>query len=72
MAKLTTRARKDLPKKAFAGPDRSYPIENKAHARAAKARAAEFAPPAERARIDAKADRVLGKKLEDRLSKRDR
>ncbi len=35
MAKLTTKARKAIPTKKFAGPGRSYPIENKAHARAA-------------------------------------
>lgn len=39
MAKLTTKARKDIPTKDFAGPDRSYPIEDKSHARNALARA---------------------------------
>lgn len=39
MAKLTTKTRKALPKKAFAEPGkRAYPIENKAHARNALAR----------------------------------
>lgn len=61
MGKLTTAARKALPDKDFAGPDRSYPVEDKGHARAAKARAAEFASPAVKAKIDAKADRVLDK-----------
>ena len=61
MGKLTTAARKALPARDFAGPDRSYPVEDKGHAMAAKARAAEFASPAGKARVDAKADRVLDK-----------
>jgi len=39
MAKLTTKARKEIPAKDFAGPDRSYPIEDRSHARNALARA---------------------------------
>ncbi len=39
MAKLTAKDRKAIPAKDFAGPDRSYPIEDKAHARNALARA---------------------------------
>jgi hypothetical protein len=35
MAKLTEKGRKALPSRDFAGPGRSFPIENKAHARAA-------------------------------------
>lgn len=35
MAKLTTKARSEIPADEFAGPDRSYPIEDKAHAEAA-------------------------------------
>lgn len=35
MARLTTRARKALPAKTFAGPGRSFPIPDKNHARAA-------------------------------------
>ena len=61
MAKLTTKARKALPDSAFAGPGRSYTVEDKAHARNAKARAAQFASPALKARVDAKANKVLGK-----------
>lgn len=38
MAKLTTKARKAIPSKEFAGPDRSYPIEDKSHARNALSR----------------------------------
>lgn len=62
MAKLSAKARKALPATSFAGPGRSYPIEDKNHARAAKSRAAQFASPALKARIDARADKVLGKK----------
>jgi len=67
MATLTTKARNKLPAKAFAGPDRSYPVPDKAHAANAKARAAQQANAGRiskeiEARIDAKADRVLGRK----------
>lgn len=41
VAKLTTKRRESLPKRDFAGPDRSYPIENRSHAANAKARADE-------------------------------
>jgi len=40
MSKLTAKKRNRLPAKDFAGPDRSFPIEDKAHARAALSRAA--------------------------------
>ena len=62
MAKLTTKARKKIPTSKFAGPDRSYPIPDKAHAANAKARAAQFASPALKAKIDAKANKVLTKR----------
>lgn len=39
MAKLTTKQRNKLPDSTFVGPDRSYPIPDKAHAANAKARA---------------------------------
>ncbi len=39
MAKLTAAARKKIPASQFAGPDRSYPIPDRAHAANAKARA---------------------------------
>lgn len=39
MAKLTAARRRAIPAKDFAGPDRSYPIEDKSHARNALARA---------------------------------
>ena len=67
MAVLTTKARKELPAKDFAGPDRSYPVNDKAHARNAKSRASQMNSRGVlsdllKARIDAKADKVLGKK----------
>jgi hypothetical protein len=69
MAKLTTKERNKLPKKDFAGPDRNYPVENKAHARNAKARASQMEArgklsPSAKEKIDTKADKILdeGKK----------
>lgn len=64
MAKLTTKARNSLPNSKFAGPDRSYPIENKAHAINAKARATQQVKagnlsPSEAGKIKAKANAVL-------------
>jgi hypothetical protein len=60
MAKLSSKARKDLPADKFAGPDRSYPIPDKSHAANAKARVADKSP-ALKAKVDAAANRVLGK-----------
>jgi hypothetical protein len=67
MAKLTTKKRNALPKGEFAGPDRSYPVEDKSHARNAKARASEMVNKGKlsastKAKIDTKADKVLAKK----------
>jgi hypothetical protein len=67
MAKLTTGKRNDLPAAEFAEPQkRAYPIEDKAHARNAKARASQAAKAGrmtedEESNVDAKADAVLGK-----------
>lgn len=66
MAKLTTKARKALPDSAFAGPDRSYPVNNASHARNAKSRASQAVnagrmSPSTESKIDAKANKVLGK-----------
>ena len=36
MAALTAKARKKIPTKEFAGPGRSFPIENRSHAIAAE------------------------------------
>ncbi len=67
MAKLTAKRRNDLPKAKFAGPGRSYPVEDKAHAANAKARATQMEKagklsPSAKAKIDVKANKVLGKK----------
>jgi hypothetical protein len=67
MAKLTAKTRNALPASTFAGPDRSYPIPDASHARNAKARASQAVnagriSPATKARIDAKANRVLGRR----------
>ncbi|GAC1554390.1 MAG: hypothetical protein NVS2B5_14130 [Beijerinckiaceae bacterium] len=64
MSKLTTAGRKKLPAKDFAGPGKSYPVEDKPHARNAKARAAQAEKAgrishSEKRKIDAKADKVL-------------
>ena len=67
MAELDTNARKKLPDSKFAEPDkRKYPIEDKAHARNAKARASQAVKAgrmskAEEKRVDRKADAVIGK-----------
>lgn len=68
MAKLTTKHRDALPASVFAGPDRSYPVNDRAHAAAAKSRAAQFASPALKAKIDAKADKVLHRSSGGRMS----
>ena len=57
MAKLTAKQRNSLPGKAFAGPGRSYPINDPGHARAALSRASANASPALEARIKAKVRR---------------
>ena len=64
MAKLTAKARKKIPTSEFAGPGRSYPIEDKAHAANAKARATQMVKKgklsaAAAARIKAKANKKL-------------
>lgn len=54
MAKLTAAARKKIPAKDFAGPDRSYPIEDASHARNALARVSQHGSPALQAKVKAK------------------
>ena len=54
MAKLTASARKKISTKNFAGPDRSYPIEDESHARNALARVSQHGSPALKARVRAK------------------
>lgn len=67
MTKLTARSRNALPKSAFALPGDKYPVEDKQHAANAKARASQqykagHLTTADKAKVDAKADAVLGKK----------
>ena len=67
VSKLTTEARKKLPKSAFALPGGRYPVEDKAHARDAKARASQGynsgrLTAGEKATVDRKADAVLATK----------
>jgi len=67
MGKLTTEARKKIPKKEFGLPgERKYPIEDAAHAKNAKARATQMVKKGKlsessKEKIDAKANKVLGK-----------
>jgi predicted AAA+ superfamily ATPase len=68
MAKLGTLARQGLPAQEFGLPGRrAYPMPDKSHAANAKARATQMVnagklSPASKSKIDAKANRVLGKK----------
>lgn len=64
MSKLTAAKRKKLPASSFAGPDRSYPVNNKSHAINAKARAAQMEKKGKlsesaKKKIDVKANRVI-------------
>ncbi len=64
--KLTAKARRAIPTSEFAGPGRSYPVENKSHARNALARASQAVNSGRMSRsteqrIAAKAHAVLGK-----------
>lgn len=68
MAKLTAKKRNKIPDSKFALPgERKYPIEDKSHAANAKARASQMEKKgkissATKSKIDAKANKVLGKK----------
>ena len=64
MAKLRTRTRKSLPENEFALPGGKYPVEDKAHAANAEARATQQykagkLSAADRAKVDRKAAAVL-------------
>lgn len=65
MAKLTSKTRNEIPKSEFGLPgERKYPMENKAHAKNAKARATQMEnkgklSSSSKAKIDAKANRIL-------------
>lgn len=67
MSKLTTKKRNALPTKEFAGPDRSYPVNDHNHATNAKARAEQQYKKGHISlkmlhEIDEKADKVLHRK----------
>lgn len=66
MAKLTTAARKSIPEGKFALPGRRFPVEDRAHAANAKARATQGVKrgtlsASQAATVRRKADAVLGK-----------
>lgn len=67
MSKLTSEERKEIPKAEFGLPgERKFPISDRAHAANAKARATQMVnagklSPASKTKIDAKANRLLGK-----------
>jgi hypothetical protein len=61
MSTLTAKQRKALPPSTFAGPDRSFPIPDKGHAKAALA-LLHNAPPDAQGRIKAMAQAMLAKK----------
>ena len=67
MTKLTAKARKKIPSKDFGLPgEKKYPMPDKSHAANAKARASQMVKkgklsPSSEAKIDAKANKKLGK-----------
>lgn len=69
--KLSSKTRKSIPKSEFGFPgERKYPINDKAHARNAKARASQMEKAGKlsasaKSRIDAKANKVLKKGKKD-------
>lgn len=72
---LTAAKRKDMPDKEFALAGKRFPVNDKEHARLAKSGAsrAEHVGNISKAteeKIDAKADRKLGKSSEDRMKSR--
>lgn len=72
MARLTAKARRNVPASKTGLPGKrskkggavtgSYPMPDKKHAVIAKAFATRFASPAQKAKIDSKANAILGKK----------
>ena len=65
MAKLTTKQRKSLPSKSFAGPDRSYPVDTANRARNALSRVSQHGSPEVKAQVRAAVHRKypsIGKK----------
>lgn len=67
MAKLTTAKRKKIPKSEFGLPgEKKYPMPDRSHAANAKARASQMEAkgklsPSAKAKIDAKANKILDK-----------
>ena len=67
MAKLSTKSRNKLSKKTFGLPgERKYPMPNRSHAINAKARASQMVKKGKlssssKAKIDSKANKILGK-----------
>lgn len=51
MSKLTAARRNALPSRSFAGPDRSYPIQDASHARNALSRVSEYGDAELKARV---------------------
>jgi hypothetical protein len=75
MAVLTAKARKNLADSTFAGPGRTYPIPDKAHAANAKARASQAVKAGRmsastKAKIDAAANRMLQQGFTNKLKSR--
>jgi hypothetical protein len=70
MARLTKATRAKIPTKEFAGPGRSFPIENASHARAALSMAHNAANPAAiRAKVKAKYPSIGAPKNHDEFHK---
>ena len=70
MAKLTAKKRNALPAKSFAGPDRSYPINDMSHARNALARVSEYGTAELKAHVRAKVHKKFpGIKIEGGAAK---
>lgn len=62
MARLTAKARKALPGKDFAGPGRSYPIQDKGHAKAALSMVSRYGSAKEKAEVRSKVKTKYGMK----------
>ena len=67
MSKLSSGQRKSLPTSSFTGTNRSYPVPDASHAANAKARATQAVnagsmSESTKEKIDAKANKILGKK----------
>lgn len=54
MARLTAAQRKKLPASSFAGPNRSYPVNDASHARNALARVSQFGSPSQKKAVRSK------------------